>query len=175
MPDLLSGAPERSSRELIPKEVSGVEADDQTLENLPESKDTFLEEASGRDEAPVTKIAGVSAGGRAQEPTPTSAPKDDVTLRVEKILEEDLGELYATLPESAKPKFKEKGERAAVEISAMVRSLKLKARRALELIRDWLLVIPAVNRFFLEQEAKIKVDMLTELIAAEKEERMKQR
>jgi hypothetical protein len=38
-------------------------------------------------------------------------------------------------------------------------------KKILALIRDWLKLIPGVNRFFLEQEAKIKTDKI--LLAAE--------
>jgi hypothetical protein len=45
----------------------------------------------------------------------------------------------------------------------MVRGLKIHAKKVVELIRDWLLTIPGVNKFFLEQEAKIKTDRVLEL------------
>lgn len=96
--------------------------------------------------------------------------KDEVTVEVEKVLEEGLGNFYAQLPTTAKQKFKDKGEQASNEIAAMVRGLKLNFKRALRLIRDWLLTIPKVNRFFLEQEAKIKVDKLNELVESLKED-----
>jgi hypothetical protein len=60
------------------------------------------------------------------------------------------------------------------EISKMVRSLQLNVKRALQLIRDWLLTVPKVNKFFLEQEAKIKVDKINLLIEARKEDLLKQ-
>jgi hypothetical protein len=169
MADLLSGAKERPVKELLPKEESGLEADEKTFETAPESKDVFLEEAV--EVAPTSRVIGEKSIPVA--PPPPAAPKDEITLEVEKILEEGLGSMYATLPESARPKFKQKGELAATEISNMVRNLKLKVKRVLELIRDWLLTIPGLNRFFLEQEAKIKVDRIKELVEAKKEERLK--
>ena len=42
----------------------------------------------------------------------------------------------------------------------MVRAYKVKVRDVVHLIREWLLVIPGVNAFFLEQEAKIKTDRI---------------
>ena len=70
--------------------------------------------------------------------------------------------------------FKKKGEEASIEISKMVRNLQLNVKRALQLIRDWLLTVPKVNKFFLEQEAKIKVDKINLLIEARKEDLLKQ-
>jgi hypothetical protein len=91
-------------------------------------------------------------------------------IHVEKIMEEGLGELYAMLPEDAKPVFRKKGEDVAIEVSTMVRSLKFEVAKVLRLIREWLLTIPKVNRFFLEQEAKIKTDKLVDFVQARREE-----
>jgi hypothetical protein len=60
-------------------------------------------------------------------------------------------------------RFRAKGEEVAGEISVMVRDFKVEAKRVILLIRDWLLTIPGVNKFFLEQEAKIKTDRILEL------------
>lgn len=93
---------------------------------------------------------------------PQPAPKDGVTKRVEEILEDGMGELYASLPPDAKPLFRKKGEEAASRISEMVRTAKVQVSHILQLIRAWLLTIPKVNKYFLEQEAKIKTDEIVE-------------
>jgi len=59
--------------------------------------------------------------------------------------------------------FKQKGEETAGKIRSMVETAKENARKIFDLIRDWLRVIPGVNRFFLEQEAKIKTDKILRL------------
>jgi len=51
----------------------------------------------------------------------------------------------------------------------MVGSFKIKARKVLHLIRDWLKIIPGINKYFLEQEAKIKTDKIIELAEQEKQ------
>lgn len=86
-----------------------------------------------------------------------------MTIEVEKVLEDGLGPFYASLPPEAKPLFKEKGELAAREISEMLRTLHVNVKRVLQLIYQWLKVIPGVNKFFLEQEAKIKTDRIMAL------------
>ncbi len=170
MADLSSSTPERPILELPLIEESGLEADENAYEATPESKDVFLEEQTEAASA-AKNIPGQPVTNYASSPLIT---KDEVILEVEKILEQGLGSMYESLPEEAKPKFKQKGELAAREISTMVRSLKLKLGKVLELIRDWLLTIPGVNKFFLEQEAKIKVDMLQNLVEDKKENRLKQ-
>ena len=154
-------------RELPPQEESGVHADEQAFEQLEQTKETFLEVA----EAPVSKV---TIGTTPASLSPTRAvEKSEYEIQVEKIMEEGLGALYASLPPEARPKFKQKGEQAASEISVMVRTLSVKVKRVLQLLRDWLLTIPNVNRFFLEQEAKIKTDRIVELVEMLKQDRLK--
>jgi len=169
MADLLKGLNTESIKEPVPleHETTNVEADEQAYEQLPESKETFLEQAEAEPTpAPTTAVD-------TQAPRPVAQPKiakDDVVIHVEKIMEEGLGELYAMLPEDAKPVFRKKGEDVAIEVSTMVRSLKFEVAKVLRLIREWLLTIPKVNRFFLEQEAKIKTDKLVDFVQARREE-----
>jgi hypothetical protein len=42
-------------------------------------------------------------------------------------------------------------------------TFKATARVVLDLIRQWLMLIPRVNRYFLEQESKIKTDRMMTL------------
>lgn len=100
----------------------------------------------------------------------TPIAKDEVDLRVEQILSDGLNNLYADLPENAKPIFKAKGEETAAQIAVMVRTFKFEVSKVIRLIRNWLLTIPKVNRFFLEQEAKIKTDSLVEYIQTRQDE-----
>jgi hypothetical protein len=158
-------------------------------EELPVPSAESKPEAVGRAEAgagfayerpPEGRAAETAAepGGRA-EGTPVSlrtaaridagaAERDPETLEVEKILEDGLEEFFASLPEDVKPVFKRKGEEAAREIGRMVKSLTANAKRLLYLISDWLKTIPGVNRYFLEQEAKIKADRIMALIEERK-------
>lgn len=169
MPDLLSGVAEAPKIELPPQEESSVHADEKTLEQIEQTQETFLEKA-GPTEAQATKV--IEGTPVSATPAPSPVAKDEELIRVEKILEEGLGPYFVSLPSSEKPKFRQKGEQASKEISQMVRSLQVQGKRVLRLIRDWLLTIPKVNKFFLEQEAKIKTDKIVELVEALKEERM---
>lgn len=155
--------------EAVPQtpEESPVEADLRAQEAEPQ-EEAFLEEdpaeeSPQQEQQPMGQSAGSSGAA-------TTTQKDEVTIEVEKVLEEGLGEFYASLPPGAKTVFKKKGEEASSEISKMVQNLQLNFKRALQLVRDWLLTIPKVNKFFLEQEAKIKVDKINLLIEARKED-----
>lgn len=59
--------------------------------------------------------------------------------------------------------FKVEGERTATAIRRLLEQLKVRAKTILDLIRRWLRVIPGVNKFFMEQEAKIKTDKVMAL------------
>lgn len=154
----------------LERDVTSVEADERAFENLPEAKETFLEREGEAPSAPTQAAPVAKAKPHAAAPP---AQKDEVTIRVEKIMEEGLGDVYASLPQQAKPIFQKKGEQVAREISVMVRSLKLQIARVVRLLRDWLLTIPNVNKHFLEQEAKIKTDKLVEFVEARREELQK--
>ncbi|MFH1142503.1 MAG: hypothetical protein V1695_02210, partial [Candidatus Uhrbacteria bacterium] len=81
----------------------------------------------------------------------------------------DLEDLYFQLPPNKQKEFKIKGEETAGLIKQMLYSTKVKGRKIVGWIKDWLKMIPGVNKFFLEQEAKIKTDQI--LLLAEEEKK----
>ncbi len=89
-------------------------------------------------------------------------------LEIEKILEKDLADIYVSLPPEKQRQFKVVGEQTATAINDLLVKGKLTIRKIVELIRKWLTLIPGVNRFFLEQEAKIKADEIKKLTEEEK-------
>ncbi|MFH0815164.1 MAG: hypothetical protein V1902_03770 [Candidatus Falkowbacteria bacterium] len=91
---------------------------------------------------------------------PAISQKSPYIVAVESILEEDLKDLYVNLPENKKQAFKKEGERVANKIEKIIQSAKVSVSKIISLIRNWLLMIPGVNKLFLEQEAKIKADKI---------------
>ena len=148
---------------------SPVVADERVRETLAETKDAVLHAEQIASSETTEQTPSATAQDVAQQSTST---KDEVTIEVEKVLEEGLGPFYSSLPPEAKPLFKKKGEEASQEISEMVRTLHVNVKRILQLIHAWLRTIPGVNKFFLEQEAKIKTDRIMELAEARKEDVM---
>ena len=90
-------------------------------------------------------------------------PKGVYYHQVEGILEDGLEDVFRKMPPEKQEEFKKAGEETAARISRLLASAKVKARKILSLIINWLKIIPGVNRFFLEQEAKIKTDRILEL------------
>lgn len=89
--------------------------------------------------------------------------KDQLTEQIENILEEDLTDLYLSMPKEMQQQFKAKGEKTLSKIRQLVQKTKVNAKKIFQLIREWLKIIPGVNKFFLEQEAKIKTDKILRL------------
>lgn len=88
-------------------------------------------------------------------------------LEVEKILEDGLAEVYQNLPPASQQVFKIKGEQTVAQIANLLNTAKLSlaqfSKQVFNLIIGWLKVIPGVNKYFLEQEAKIKADKILSL------------
>jgi len=90
-------------------------------------------------------------------------PRDETTIKVEKILAEGLEDDYKKLPPIVQQEFKLKGEQTASKIAELLKTTKIKIKNIFRLILEWLSLLPNVNRFFLEQEAKIKTDRIINL------------
>lgn len=93
-------------------------------------------------------------------PQPIKIQKDPVLEEIEEILAEDLTDIFLGLPESKRPAFKKKGEETAIKLWSLVHDGKAKVKTVLQIIKEWLKMVPGINKFFLEQESKIKADKL---------------
>ncbi len=120
--------------------------------------------------APIPAAEKPPVAPRPAPPAPVAPPKDANLVRIERALEADLGDVYVSLPKNVRLRFKRKGEETAAKINHLIDRARISAKVILKLIRDWLKLIPGVNRFFLEQEAKIKTDRIL-LIAKERQEK----
>lgn len=85
--------------------------------------------------------------------------KEEVKM-IEKVLEKDLAELYLNMSPEKQREFRVKGEETAKQINVLLHQAKIQIKKIIDLIKKWLAIIPGVNKFFLEQEAKIKADEL---------------
>ncbi|MCK4967840.1 MAG: hypothetical protein KAS12_02185 [Candidatus Aenigmarchaeota archaeon] len=89
--------------------------------------------------------------------------KSTTRQQIESILSDGLDNLYLSLSKDEQIRFKEKGEETASKIEKIIKSAKINFKKIVDLIKKWLATIPGVNRFFLEQEAKIKTDKIINL------------
>jgi len=161
-PNLLTG------EQGLTREVSASESEAATIEVTQEKPEQNIEQIHELEQKEESSEEGEVHEEQVAAPSqPTQAPtpsKDPVLKGIEDILADDLTDLYLALPEERRTEFKTRGEEVALKITQMARAGQVKVRKILDLIRGWLRLIPGVNRFFLEQEAKIKADKISDFI-----------
>ena len=79
---------------------------------------------------------------------------------IDAILSEGLNEVFLKMDASQQKEFKKRGEETVKKINSLLDKTKVKVGKVIDLIRSWLKFIPGVNRFFIEQETKIKADKI---------------
>jgi len=133
--------------------------------HAPESTETAEIGKAGESEG-VPQAAEAAPSISAAEALPQAAPavlpiqKSPLLLEIESIMEENLREIYQNMPDELKLRFNSEGEKTAGEINNLMQSLKATTKKLIEALKKWLLIIPGINKFFLEQEAKIKADKI---------------
>jgi hypothetical protein len=95
--------------------------------------------------------------------TPIKSAQQIREEQIDQILADGLEEAFLGLPPDKQAAFKTEGELTAKKINTLLSQAKVKLRKIVDLIRRWLSIIPGVNKFFLEQEAKIKADKIIKL------------
>lgn len=82
---------------------------------------------------------------------------------IENILSEGLQEEYEQLDPATQQRFRQTGEETATQIESLLQSTKIQIQKLIVLITSWLKILPGVNSFFIQQEAKIKADKILKL------------
>lgn len=137
------------------------------VESSPAESELPVESALTVEKAPAQAVKQALEAIPPVSPVPpvppvSPVPKSAELQEIESILAEDLDALYKELPPGKQLEFKKKGEETATAIDKILHSAKINIRKIIELIKSWLKIIPGVNKYFLEQEAKIKGDELLE-------------
>ena len=83
--------------------------------------------------------------------------------QIENVLAQGLKEVYLNLAPVQRQEFKRAGEATARKINQLLRQTKINIGKIIKLIKKWLSLIPGVNKYFLEQEAKIKADEIIKM------------
>lgn len=116
----------------------------------------------GRPPEPRVPLGSLVDDGAKQQPPLTALASFDVKA-VEGILEEGLEPIYKGLSPEVQQQFRTVGEQTTRQVHSLLQEVKVQVGKIIQLIRGWLQIIPGVNRFFLEQETKIKMDKLMKL------------
>lgn len=114
------------------------------------------------DESSAEPVAPPSVPRAVRPPLP---PKDPMLADIERVLSEDLTDAFLAMPPDKQAAFKRAGEETAGRIREMLAAATVSAKKIFDQIREWLRMIPGINRFFVEQEAKIKTDKILRIKA----------
>ena len=97
---------------------------------------------------------------RSAVPEAPAAPSDPGIAAMERILEEDLREIYFSMSNPARDKFRALGEELARRLHGLASSGSARPNAVHRLVDRWLTLIPDLNAFWLFQAGKIKTDRL---------------
>lgn len=92
--------------------------------------------------------------------TPVYVGDTIILAKVEKILAENMDNVFLTMDATTQQHFKIKGEATAKKIATLFTKARVKVKDVIGLIIEWLKTIPLVNRYYMEQEAKLKADAI---------------
>jgi len=83
--------------------------------------------------------------------------------QIDAYLSDGLGETFLAMTPDKQKIFKEEGEVTAKKINVLLDATKVNVGKIIDLIKKWLRLITGINRFFLDQEAKIKADKIVKM------------
>lgn len=112
---------------------------------------------------PVQRVPVTVNAPSAAPVAKTRADKSEALRKIEHVLESDLHEVYKKMPPDLQQSFRKRGEDTAVQVEVLLQKVKVQTKKIFQLLFAWLKIIPGVNQYFLEQEAKLKTDELLRL------------
>lgn len=155
--------------------MAGEKIIEQALSGLPEAPAKKAEQLSDQEirieqtprkteklSEPANNIVAPTLPVQAANP-PLNSLESQRAAAIDLILEEGLSEIFLKMSPQEQKAFKEKGEQTVSKINALLSQTKVKINKIITLIRDWLKLIPGINKFFLEQEIKIKADKISKI------------
>ncbi len=122
---------------------------------------------NGRFERPAAaeEEKNIPAAPQAVAPAPAEQipDKDEDIVMIENILSENISEIYKELSEAQKRAFRQKGEEVSLKIKGLLKKARVATHEILNIIKEWLRLLPGISNYFLEQEAKIKTDKILQM------------
>lgn len=155
--------------------MAGEKIIEQTLLSPPEapasqaeqisSPETKIEQAAKKTEKPLEPLTAskVFASPVAAVSSKLNSLESQRAAAIDLILEEGLNEIFLKMNPLEQAAFKKKGEETVSKINILLGQTKVKINKIIGLIRDWLKMLPGINKFFLEQETKIKADKIIKI------------
>lgn len=149
----LSGETAKEERFKVKKESAQAEkSQERGVDGVQAEEVLALDEQTGGRET-----AGLAAAQSAAQ------KQKEREKKIESILSKNMEEIYLSMTPIKQQEFKITGEQTAREINGLLEKTKVQVKKVIDLIKKWLSVIPNINKFFLEQESKIKADDVMKL------------
>lgn len=161
-PEIIPSRPQPEAFKPVPPPVESMPEMPRETET-PAERVLPLPEKEGRLEDAIQSLTRRLKKPKKIKPTSVPVVRDALTIQVEKIMEEDLKDAFRELTPVQKQEFKIAGEKTAYKIRQLLRHTHVKIKKIFQLIFAWLRLLPGINKFFLEQEAKIKADKILSL------------
>lgn len=128
------------------------------VEQKTESVEKKIDKGNNKDKVPnltITPSPAALASNISYEERQVEA--------IENIMAEGMDQVFLKMNPTQQKKFKTEGEKTAKKINRLLMKARVSAEKVVLLIRRWLSMVPRINRFFLEQEVKIKADKILKI------------
>lgn len=145
---------EQAPQPLTPPEVQQPVSEKDEPSLLKGSMDLLKRVRRSSQQTPPSSTAPVA---------PVAQQKTETRKEIEDLLSKGLVEMYQAMSPQEQLAFRQKGEETASKIEVLIVTFRATAKRVVELIRAWLATIPRVNKYFLDQESKLKTDEILKL------------
>jgi hypothetical protein len=128
-----------------------------------------VEQATELPKGTVEQRPDVQSVDLVPPPNPTPVPlavqpsTDVLVKNIESTMSEGLEDAYKGMDPALQQHFKQTGEDTANAISKLLQQSKIQVKKIVTLLLRWLRLIPQVNPYYLEQQAKIKADAIVAL------------
>jgi len=132
-----------------------------------------VEQAASEEKERVAPVASTEtlesvavAAPTNQATTAPISPVAPLTPRqeaIDDILEDGLTDIYLSLSPEKQQELQKVGAQTVRQIDVLLDHVKSQWRKIMSLVRHFLSIIPGLNKFFLEQEVKIKTDRIIAL------------
>lgn len=119
--------------------------------------------SSGAEEKKSLEKSGEALKKVTSSTVKISDSDQELMKKIDGILSEGLTDVFLKMDANKQKLFQAEGEKTVLKIKELLSHTRFKVKKVIELIRKWLKIIPGVNRYFLEQEAKIKADKIIKL------------
>lgn len=152
------------SIEIPIEQIKSLEKDKESLVTSVEKEKT----SEGQDVEKEKEIKKDKVKNKPEDASLSSQLSSNAVLKkreeaIDNILAEGLSNIFLKMKEAEQKEFKQKGEETAKKINILLSDAKTKANKIIDLIRKWLKLIPGVNKFFIEQETKLKADKIMKI------------